>query len=101
MRNTQKTELEVQVNQEKNLMTNQTYIFESPWIVGDSLVPYRIVAYKRANAFHPERAYVTHIEVDPRGSRNATRYKVHGNYDLTHDEAINDAMKRYQSKVGK
>ena len=52
---------------------NETYVFESPWIVGDSLMPYRIVAYKRDNAFHPERAYVTHIEVAPRDGSNVGR----------------------------
>lgn len=82
-------------------MRNETYIFESPWIDADSTMPYRIVAYKRDSYPFPERAYVTHIEVDPRDSRNVARYKIHGNYDLTHDQAVKDAMMRYEEKVGK
>ena len=82
-------------------MTNQTYIFESPWIDAEGSMPYRIVSYKRESYPYPERAYVTHIEVDPRDDRNVGRYKRHGNYELSHDEAIKDAMERYQEKVGK
>ena len=93
-------------------MRNETYIFESPWIDADSTMPYRIVAYKRDSYPFPERAYVTHIEVGdpPRwvGSLRygyqkgiVARYKIHGNYDLTHDQAVKDAMMRYEEKVGK
>lgn len=86
-------------------MTNETYIYTSPWIDRDSKMPYRIVAYKResyrSRYFHPmklDRSYVTHIEVDPRDHRNVTRYKIHGNYDLTFEEAIEDANRRYMDK---
>jgi len=74
------------------------YIFVSPMIEGSSSqFPHRVVAYKRDNAFHPERAYVTHIEVDPRNSRNVARYKISGHYDLTFEEAIEDAIERYNT----
>ena len=79
-------------------MTNETYTYTSPWLDSDSMMPYRIVAYKRDSYPFPDRAYVTHIEVDPRDHRNVTRYKIHGNYDLTFEEAIEDANRRYMDK---
>ena len=80
-----------------------TYSFKSPWIFTSQLMAIRIVAYKRESYPFPERAYVTHIEVDPSGVdsedlKNYGRYKIHGNYDLTFEEAIEDANLRYMDK---
>ena len=83
-------------------MSNETYIFESPWIFTGQLMAVRIVAYKKDNATFPERPYVTHIEVDPKfvntDLKHHGQYKVHGNYDMTFDEAIEDAKNRYQNE---
>ena len=81
-------------------------IFESPIIEGSAgSNPFRIVAYERDSAPRQDRRYVTHIEVDPREGTNGEginrmvgRYLISGNYDLTFDEAIEDAMARYEQK---
>tara|TARA_R100000008_G_C3534505_1_gene141192 strand:- start:6 stop:332 length:327 start_codon:yes stop_codon:yes gene_type:complete len=80
-----------------------TYSYKSPWIFTSQLMAIRIVAYKRESHPFPERAYVTHIEVDPSCVSDSTlrshgRYKVMGNYDLTFEEAIEDANRRYMDK---
>mgnify|MGYP003627589221 FL=1 len=82
-----------------------TYSFKSPWIFTSQLIAVRIVAYKRESYPYPKKAYVTHMEVDPscvKGElKNHGRYKIHGNYDLTFDEAIEDAIQRYRKEKGK
>ena len=64
--------------------------------------PFRVVAYERElPPSHPDqdRKYVTHLEVDPRDSRNVAQYRISGHYDLTHEEAMEDAFKRYNQEM--
>ena len=98
------TELEGQMIDPASIIETDetTYAFKSPWIFTSQLMEVRIVAYKRDSYPYPERAYVTHIEVDPScvdsDLKNHGRYKIHGNYDLTFDEAIEDAIQRYKKE---
>ena len=91
-------------SQKKDLkMRNVTeYIFASPWIVGgEGMYPFRVVAYERElSPIHPDqdRKYVTHLEVDPREDGQGI-YRVSGDYDLTHEEAMENAIKRYNQEL--
>jgi len=78
------------------------YIFASPWINGgEGMYPFRVVAYERElSPSHPyqDRKYVTHLEVDPREEGQGI-YRVSGDYDLTHEEAMENAFKRYNQEI--
>ena len=76
------------------------YIFKSPMIPAEysangneMQMAARIVAYKRESGGYPERPYITHMEVFP---TDRPMYRTIGNYDLTFEEAIDDAMARYE-----
>jgi len=81
-----------------------TYVFESPMIEGgDGVYPCRIVAYKRHEAPFPERPYATHMEVFPDDNLNGMNldmFRTIGHYDLTLEEAVDDAIERYEREGG-
>ena len=76
------------------------YIFVSPMIeASQGQLPCRVVGYKRTNHPFTNRPYVTHMEVftEVDNDWNETHFYRHdGHYDLTFDEAIDDAMGRWK-----